>query len=63
MGFLMIIKQKFNLRVSPLLTKNSKIKNQFSKIRMSATFGKEGNLKLNKELMVRKMGLSMEHPQ
>lgn len=51
----MKIKQKFKLKVNLLLIKNSKIKNQFFKIRMSAIFGKEGNLKLNREVMVRKM--------
>ena len=51
----MKIKQKFKMKVSLLLIKNSKIKNQFSKIRMSTTFGKGGNLKLNREVMARKM--------
>lgn len=51
----MKIKQKFKLKVNLLLIKNSKIKNQFSKIRMSAIYGKGGNLKLNREVMVRKM--------
>ena len=51
----MKIKLKLKMKVYLFLIKNSKIKNQFSKIRMLVTFGKGDNLKLSKEGMLRKM--------
>jgi hypothetical protein len=50
----MKIKLKLKMKVYLFPIKSSKIKNQFSKIRMLATFGKGDNLKLSKGGMQRK---------